>query len=243
VTKRAAAPKREVTRQRLLGCALKLFSRRGVEATTMREIARAAGLSLGAAYYYFPSKEALMFAYYEDNQADNEAGNEALNEGTNAALPAPTTLRQRLGAIFHRKLDSVRPQRAMLASILGRLLDPGDPLSALSAQQRAVRERAVAVMAKALDGAGLPDQVAAVAAHALWLMQMASLLVCVHDDSAQQERTHGLVDDALDLLVPMLPLLATPIGQAMSVRVIDALRRAGIQVGAANFGKNASAER
>ena len=34
----------------------------------MRDIAKAAGLSLGAAYYYFPSKEALVFAYYEQNQ-------------------------------------------------------------------------------------------------------------------------------------------------------------------------------
>src|SRR5262249_3991252 len=60
--------KSEATRRHLLERALVLFKERGVEATTMRDIAKAAGLSLGAAYYYFPSKEALVFAYYEANQ-------------------------------------------------------------------------------------------------------------------------------------------------------------------------------
>ena len=66
--------KSEATRRKLLERALRLFQHRGVEATTMRDIARAAGLSLGAAYYYFPSKEALLFAYYEANQARHPSG-------------------------------------------------------------------------------------------------------------------------------------------------------------------------
>jgi AcrR family transcriptional regulator len=65
--------KRDVTRRHLLDCALALFQKRGVDSTTMRDIASAAGLSLGAAYYHFPSKEALIFAYYEDNQARLDA--------------------------------------------------------------------------------------------------------------------------------------------------------------------------
>src|SRR5690348_1319578 len=62
--------KRDATRRHLVERALALFQERGVEGTTMRDIAKAAGMSLGAAYYYFPSKEALVFAFYEDNQAE-----------------------------------------------------------------------------------------------------------------------------------------------------------------------------
>jgi AcrR family transcriptional regulator len=215
---RPQEPKRDATRRRLLERALKLFQQRGVEATTMRDIARAAGMSLGAAYYYFPSKEALVFAYYEDNQAAAEA----------IAERATGTLRERLGTIFHGKLETIRPQRKMLAAILPRLVDPGDPLSAFSQQSRAVRDRAVAVLTRALADAKLPADIAALAAHALWMLMLAMMLVYVHDPSPGEARTHVLVDEALDLAVPLVPLLATPMGRAISGRVVQALGRAGI---------------
>jgi len=213
-------PKRDATRRRLLARALALFQRRGVEATTMRDIARAAKLSLGAAYYYFPSKEALVFAYYEDNHAELEA----------AFARTTGTPRERLGAVFHERLTSVQAQRKMLAAIVGRLVDPGDPLSALSAQQRTVRTRAIAVFARALDGAHLSPEVRTLAAHALWLLMMAFLLLYVHDESPGQIRTHGLVDDTLDLIVPLLPMLSTPMGRALVDRAVASLRRAGIEL-------------
>ncbi len=210
--------KRDTTRRVLLERALGLFQDRGVEATTMRDIARAAGLSLGAAYYYFPSKEALVFAFYEENQAAIEL----------VAARADGTVRERVGRVLHAKLDSIRPHRAMLAAIIQRLVDPGDPLGAFSTQTTAVRQRAIAIFARALEGSGLPPETITVTAHALWLLQLACMLVFVHDDSPDGARTHGLVDDGLDLLVPMLPLLGTPAGRAICERVIGALGRAGM---------------
>ena len=214
--------KRDVTRAHLLACALELFQQRGVEATTMRDIAKAAGMSLGAAYYYFPSKEALVFAYYEDNQAELEA----------LARAATGTVRERLGALFHGKLATIGPQRRMLSAIVHRLADPSDPVGAFSTTTRRVRERSIAVLDQVLDGANLPADVRPLVAHALWLAMMATMLVFVHDDSPGQQRTHGLVDDLLDLLVPMLPMLATPMGQALCGKITAALGRAGLSLGA-----------
>lgn len=215
---RSDESKSDATRRRLLERALKLFQQRGVEATTMRDIARAAGLSLGAAYYYFPSKDALVFSFYEDNQRDMEQ----------VAAGATGTLRERLGVIFHGKLESIRPHRKMLAAIVQRLVDPGDPLSAFSQQSRAVRERAIAVIRDAL--VGVPADLVPLAAHALWLLMLAMMLVYINDDSPGEQRTHGLVDDALDMVVPMLPLLATPMGMAVVERVTAALARAEISL-------------
>jgi AcrR family transcriptional regulator len=214
--------KRETTRRHLLGTALSLFQERGVEATTMRSIARAAGLSLGAAYYHFPSKEALVFAYYEANQAEAEA----------AAERASGTLRERLGTIFHSKLAIIEPQRGMLAAIVPRLANPGDPLSAFSEKSREIRARAIRILERALEGTGLPPDAVALAAASLWLFELAAMLVFVSDDSPKQARTHGLVDDALDMIVPMLPLLATPMGKLISDRATAALARAGITIAA-----------
>ena len=213
-------PKRDATRRYLLERALKLFQQHGVEATTMRDIAKAAGLSLGAAYYHFPSKEALVFAYYEDNQAQMEA----------IAARATGSVRERLGAIFHGKLESIRPQRKMLAAIVQHLVDPGDPLSAFSRQSHAVRERAIAIFARVLADANLPAELTALASSGLWLLMLATMLVYIHDASPHEARTHGLVDDMLDLAVPLVPLLATPMGRAISGRVAQALERAGIEI-------------
>jgi AcrR family transcriptional regulator len=217
--KKPAETKSEATRRRLLDRALALFQKRGVEATTMRDIAKAAGLSLGAAYYYFPSKDALVFAYYEDNQREMEE----------LGAKAEGTLREKLGAIFHGKLEGIRPQRKMLAAIVARLADPGDPLSAFNQHSKSVRERSVAVIERALAG-NVPPEVAPLAANALWLMMMALMLVYVTDDSPGEARTPGLVDDALDMVVAILPMLGTPMGKAVVERVTGALARADISL-------------
>lgn len=228
--------KRDATRRLLLERAHRLFQQRGVDATTMRDIAKAAGLSLGAAYYYFPSKEAMLFAFYEDNQAGFEELGARLDrpaaEPAAAAAegrpPPPATVRARLGALMHGQLESIAAHRAMLRSIIHHLVDPSDPLSAFSDQSRAVRARALAVLSGALAGLALPPPALAVAAHALWLLLLACMLVYVHDDSPGGARTHGLVDDGLDLLVPLLPFLGTPPGLALCERATAALARAGI---------------
>jgi len=48
------------SRARILRTARKLFSRRGYDATTMREVADEAGTSIGNLYFYFRNKEELL---------------------------------------------------------------------------------------------------------------------------------------------------------------------------------------
>jgi AcrR family transcriptional regulator len=63
---------RERNRQRTRGditeAALALFERHGYEATTVEQIARAAGVSSATLFRYFPSKEDILFAH-EDTVA------------------------------------------------------------------------------------------------------------------------------------------------------------------------------
>src|SRR5262250_188452 len=80
--------KAEDTRARILNGALALFRRNGFEQTTMREIAEEAGVSLGNAYYYFDSKEALVMAFYQ--RAHDE-----LPSRVGAAVAGTTGLEQR----------------------------------------------------------------------------------------------------------------------------------------------------
>jgi AcrR family transcriptional regulator len=203
-------PKRDVTRRLLLRRALALFQKKGVEATTMRDIAKAAGLSLGAAYYHFPSKDALVFAYYEETQTAMEA------------VQPTGSLRERLGRLFHHKLELVRPHRRMLGTIVHRLIDPSDPLSVFSEDSATVRARSIAVFERALAGEDLPRELAA---RGLWLVMLGLLLALVRDASAGARRTHRLADETLDMLVPLAPMLATPTGRAIGARIASTIKR------------------
>ncbi len=50
------------TRRRILDIALALMSQRGVDGTSMRDLASAAGLNVASLYHYFPSKRELLEA-------------------------------------------------------------------------------------------------------------------------------------------------------------------------------------
>ena len=52
-------------RQRIIQAAWRLIAERGIDAATMREIAREAGYANGALSHYFPDKEALLRAAFE----------------------------------------------------------------------------------------------------------------------------------------------------------------------------------
>jgi AcrR family transcriptional regulator len=54
--------KGEQTRAAIAEAALRMFREQGYEATTMRAIAKEAGVATGNAYYYFDSKEELLGA-------------------------------------------------------------------------------------------------------------------------------------------------------------------------------------
>lgn len=54
--------KRESRRKQILEAAWACFQKQGLHATTMDDIVRASGLSAGAVYSYFPSKDELILA-------------------------------------------------------------------------------------------------------------------------------------------------------------------------------------
>ena len=65
--------KSEQTRALILETAMRLFQERGYDKTTMRAIAKEAGVSVGNAYYYFEGKEHLIQGFYDRIAADHQA--------------------------------------------------------------------------------------------------------------------------------------------------------------------------
>lgn len=58
------------TKERIERAAIRVFVRQGIAAASVREIAREAGVSLGALYNHYPSKEELAWTLFSRNWAD-----------------------------------------------------------------------------------------------------------------------------------------------------------------------------
>lgn len=76
----------EKSKQQILESALKLFSHRGYGATSVRDIAEAAGLSKGNVYHHFPDKETifrgLLDRYFTEMSQPDFPFNRALMSGS-----------------------------------------------------------------------------------------------------------------------------------------------------------------
>jgi AcrR family transcriptional regulator len=214
--------KSQETRLQILRTALGLFRERGLDETTMRGIAEAAELSLGAAYYYFPSKEAIIQAYYDQVQAEHYSRvSAALAQGRQSLL-------ERLRVAFHTKLDILQGDRKLLGALFRFAGQPEHPLSPLGAGTRENRQQSMATFSLALGKEHLPDDVRAILPSALWALHTGILLYYIYDDSPEQKRTRNLVDGALALLVSFLSLVKLPFLKPVRGGVLALLRDAGL---------------
>jgi AcrR family transcriptional regulator len=211
------------TRDHILDVALSLFRKHGFDATTMRDVAAAAEMALGAAYYYFPSKESLALAYYERISREQAAA-------ARATFATTQDLRGRLAAVVHGRLEWLRRDRKLVAPLFRRIADPEDPVSVFSAETAAVREETIALFAEALDGTGLEMDASTrrLAAVASWSAMLGVLLYFAHDRSPGQRRTHALADELVSLIADLLPLFASPLGEPLRTRLSSTLERAGL---------------
>src|SRR6202167_1744161 len=102
--------KAEDTSLRILTAALSLFRDEGFDSATMRDIAAKAGVAAGAAYYYYPSKDAIVMAFYERSC-------EEMQPQLEAALQA-AGLEKRLRELIRVKLEYFAPNRGVLRALL-----------------------------------------------------------------------------------------------------------------------------
>jgi AcrR family transcriptional regulator len=213
--------KGEETRARIYDAAITLFRARGFESATMRDVAASAGMSLGAAYHYFPGKDAIVLAYYDDVTGEHE-------RRVRAALADASDLRTRLRIPFHTKLDILQHDRPLMGALLRFAGQPSHPLSFLGANTRSMQLRNVATFGESLRDVKLPEDTRAMAPLALWALHMGVLLYFLYDTSPSQQRTRRLVDNAVDLFLVALKLGRLPIFGAFRRKVLTALTEAGL---------------
>jgi len=201
---------------RILNAALGLFRRKGFEQTTMREIAEEAGVSLGNAYYYFESKEALVMAFYERAHLE-------LPSRVTAAVAPAASLEEQLNAIIDAKFAYFAPNRVFLGALFRHAADPANPLSPFSTETHHIREADQQHFGQALENSGMyvPKDLAPHLPKLLWLYQMGLILFWIYDRSPRQRNTTLLKEKSVALLINGLKLIRLPILRSARKRIVE----------------------
>ena len=202
--KKSTMLKSEATRARILDSALGIFRERGFEKSTMREIAAAAGVAVGAAYYYFDSKDAIVMAFYQRAQQE-------MAPSLDAIVSEEKTLEARLRGIIGYKFEYFLPNRALLGALSGHA-DPAHALSPFSAETAAIREQDIAFFERAVETSKvkLPSNIQPYLPRLLWLYQMGLILSWVYDHSQRQTRSQILFDKTLKMILIGVKLAGMP---------------------------------
>jgi AcrR family transcriptional regulator len=210
--------KSEQTRTRILEAALAVFRERGFERATMREIAAAAGVAVGAAYYYFDSKDAIVMAFYARSHGE-------MRQAIDLRLNECKTLEERLQAVIGEKFSYFAPNRRLLAALSAHV-DPEHPLSPFSVSTAVIREEDIALFERAATDSKvkLPESVAPYLGRLLWMYQMGLILFWVYDRSERQARTALLYEKTLKMLLVTLKIAGLPLLRPLHRLAGDLLR-------------------
>jgi len=196
--------KSEETRTRILETALTVFRERGFERATMREIATSSEVAVGAAYYYFESKDAIVMAFYERSQAE-------MAPRIEAQMAKSKLLESQLRAIISTKFEVFAPNRKLLGALSAHA-DPEHPLSPFSRETTAIRDQDISFFerAVAVSGIQLPSNLTPYLPRLLWMYQMGLILFWVYDRSKEQKRTMILYEKTLKMILVALKLAGLP---------------------------------
>jgi AcrR family transcriptional regulator len=206
-------------RDRLYETAIRMISERGYEATTLREIASEADVSVGLLYRYFPSKQAVIVALYDELSKDFVRETAGMKSGR---------WRERFLFALDTSLRVLQPHRTTLRALIPILI--GDPNDGVFAAGTAFsRLRVQQVFEDAVTGsADAPKpQLAVPLGRLLYLVHLAVLLWWLLDKTAEQRATGALVA----LTGQLLPSAALALGLPPIPRFVvqmDELIREGL---------------
>lgn len=211
-------PKAEETGLRILESALALFRQQGFDSATMRDVAEAAGVATGAAYYYYPSKDAIVMDFYRRSSDEMQPNIEMALEHTRG-------LEARLRQLIRVKFDHFAPNRGVLRALLRNGADPKHPLSPFSSQTEEIRNIDIAWFRHILKDCGMriPSDLAPHLPGVLWFFQMGLILFWVIDESPRQARTARLLEVASKVVVTLIRLSGLPLMRPLRRSVVRSI--------------------
>jgi AcrR family transcriptional regulator len=198
---RVTAEKKDATRRRIVETALDLFRSRGFEATTTRDIARAAGIASGTLFNYFQTKESIV----------GQLADEALAGARSAFAKraAEGDLSEELFALVAAELRGLKPLRKFIVPLLETALCPLAAGAHVPANE-AFRGEHLEIVAEIARRHGIAD-LSPVALQVYWALYVGALTFWAADKSPKQEDTLALLDQSFTMFAAWICSSPSPL--------------------------------
>lgn len=180
-------------RQTILEAAEKLFSDKGFEKTTTRDIAIAVGMAAGTMFNYFDSKETLAMTLVVD----------ALRRGRMVyaqRLIGSEDLHEELFLLISSELRALRPFRSYIGPVLERTLSLFSK-SAISAVGDEARRGHLEIVENIIAKHSFNSVPSFLSSNLYWSLYLGILAFWSTDNSLNQEETLAMMDYSLRLFV------------------------------------------
>lgn len=185
-----AAAKAEM-RVRLLEAGGRLFTEKGFEQTTTRDLASEVGVAAGTLFNYFPTKEALAMTLLADAFA---AGRESYREQRRGG----EGLAEDLFALTACELRALRAHRGFVAPVLETAFSPF-ARAAVSVAGEETRLAHLETVGEIARTHGVDVSERAVVMHLYWTLYLGVLGHWTADDSPTQAETLAVLDSSMRL--------------------------------------------
>jgi AcrR family transcriptional regulator len=147
VARRVDPERTAARRAQITAAAAELFARRGFERTTASDIARAAGISSGSVFYYFPDKQAIFRAIFA---ADLPLAHEQVQRYADS----PSALAGILATVDELAAEASWPGATGLMIELLRVIDRDEQLQEIIGGVAAVRGAGLEALVRRAAAAG-----------------------------------------------------------------------------------------
>jgi AcrR family transcriptional regulator len=193
---RVTAATKLATRYRILEAARAMFSERGFQGVTTRDIARAAGVATGTLFNYFPTKEAIALGLAFEALTDAHAGFARRRR-------RGETLDEELFALIAAELRSLKPHRDYFMPVIEATMGPD--VGADDKVGGSVRAVHWTVAGRILADHGITAPPSFVTMHLYWTLYIGVLAFWSSDTSPKQEDTLAVLDHSLKVFASSLP--------------------------------------
>lgn len=191
---------KKINRLKIIGIAVDVMIESGFKSATMRAIAKKAEIGDATIYNYFPTKESILFAYYEEKL------NACIEKLKKIDKFNEYTLNEQLQTFFNIQLELFLPDREFIELSFKKIFFS---LTQNYTQLKPIRDvfnQIVNDMFKAaIEVKEIPEQVfQEMIDYLFWDYYVGIVLLWLNDKSDQFEDTDILIDKSLDLFCSVL---------------------------------------
>jgi AcrR family transcriptional regulator len=187
-------------RKKLIESAINIVTEKGFRSATMREISSKAGFGTATIYNYFPTKEKILFAYFEDKHSELDDVLDKIPDFENFVL------KEKLQVQIESLFDLYLNDREFVQEAYKLMFDsPLRTVSEFASIKESFVKKSKVIFESGIEKEEIPElPFKDFVVHLYWDYSIIMTLYWLKDESEGFSNTSQLIDMSLDVIVEVL---------------------------------------